>query len=138
MVATVMAGTTLLVAVFSAGPAGAAHFSDVPDDHPFAPAINFLSHGGADVIQGYPDGTFRPGAPVTRQEMAAFLYRFQPVIGPEPVLPGTPGDFTDVPAGHLFATEIAWMAANGLADGYGDGTFRPGAPVTRQATSAFL
>jgi hypothetical protein len=54
-------------------PAGAIAFSDVPSDHDFWPEINAMSNRG--VINGYDDGTFRPTAPVTRQAMAAFLWR---------------------------------------------------------------
>ncbi|MDZ7734278.1 MAG: S-layer homology domain-containing protein [Acidimicrobiia bacterium] len=40
-------------------------------------------------------------------------------------------------AGHVFADEIAWMAATGITEGFDDGTFRPGADVLRQAMAAF-
>ncbi len=46
--------------------------------------------------------------------------------------------FTDVPAGHAFATEIGWLVAEGITTGFADGSFRPTASVTRQATAAFL
>lgn len=46
--------------------------------------------------------------------------------------------FTDVPRAHPFYDDITWMAAQGVTTGYPGGTFRPAAPVTRQAMSAFL
>lgn len=46
--------------------------------------------------------------------------------------------FPDVPEGHPFFTEIEWVAAAGIAAGYEDGTYRPTAPVTRQAMASFL
>jgi polyhydroxybutyrate depolymerase len=46
--------------------------------------------------------------------------------------------FADVPASHPFAAAIAWMAGEGITEGYGDGTFRPTLPVTRMAMAAFL
>lgn len=46
--------------------------------------------------------------------------------------------FSDVPMAHPFHTEIEWGAANGIVDGYADGTFRPTNPVSRQAAIAFL
>ncbi|NQX12010.1 S-layer homology domain-containing protein [Microbacteriaceae bacterium VKM Ac-2855] len=49
-------------------------FSDVPTDHPFFTEIEWMAAEG--ISTGYPDGTFRPTDVVTRQAMAAFLYRF--------------------------------------------------------------
>lgn len=110
-------------------------FGDVGDGHPFVTAIAWMAATG--VAEGYPDGTFRPGEPVSRQAMAAFLHR---TAGPDGVLAARAEgeDFDDVGTGHPFHDEIAWMAAAGVAEGYADGTFRPAAPVTRQAAVAFL
>ena len=47
-------------------------------------------------------------------------------------------DFSDVPTDSTFATEIAWLAASGITQGRGDGTFGVGDPVTRGAMAAFL
>jgi hypothetical protein len=52
----------------------AAPFPDVATTHPFCADIAWLA--GAGVIGGYPDGTFRPTAPVTRQTIAALLVRY--------------------------------------------------------------
>lgn len=46
--------------------------------------------------------------------------------------------FSDVPSGHPFHGDIDWMVDHGITEGYEDGTFRPTAPVSRQAASAFL
>jgi hypothetical protein len=46
--------------------------------------------------------------------------------------------FSDVPTSHPFFKEIEAMAASGITTGYADGTFKPGATVTRQAMAAFL
>jgi hypothetical protein len=51
----------------------AAPFSDVPTSHPFCREIKWMAAAG--VSTGFSDGTFRPSDPVTRQAMAAFLYR---------------------------------------------------------------
>lgn len=48
------------------------------------------------------------------------------------------GSFSDVPDTHPFFHEIEWMADAGISEGYADGTFKPNAPVTRQAMSAFM
>ena len=68
--------------------------------------------------------------------MAAFLYR---VAGsPEPFPDPSPQAFDDVPPGHPFFEEIAWMAGSGVSTGFDDDTFRPSNPVSRQAMAAFL
>jgi hypothetical protein len=46
--------------------------------------------------------------------------------------------FTDVGPTHPFRTQIQWMADQGIAGGYPDGTYRGGEPVTRQAMAAFI
>jgi hypothetical protein len=68
------AATVLTTATFGAAHAEDVVFSDVPAGHPFAHDIYWLAETG--VTTGYPDGTFRPDEPVTRQAMAAFLHRF--------------------------------------------------------------
>jgi len=89
----------------------------------------------AGISTGWSDGTFRPGEPVSRIAMAAFMYRFagSPVFTPPAVSP-----FTDVPTGMTFYKEISWMADAGISTGWSDGSFRPGTEVSRQAMAAFM
>ena len=67
--------------------------------------------------------------------MAAFLYRVAN-DGPAPVCFN--GPYPDVPVGAAFCGEIAWLSFNDIVNGYPDGTFKPTAPVSRQAMAAFL
>jgi len=48
------------------------------------------------------------------------------------------GEFSDVPDDHTFASDIAWMAENGITDGCGSGLYCPADPVTRAQMSAFM
>jgi hypothetical protein len=48
-------------------------FPDVPDSNPFHDDISWLADAG--ITTGFPDGTYRPGDPVTRGSMAAFMRR---------------------------------------------------------------
>ena len=48
-------------------------FDDVPGDHPFAYEIAYLHEEG--IINGYPDGTFRPDEPVIRSHAVAMIGR---------------------------------------------------------------
>jgi hypothetical protein len=59
-----------------------------------------------------------------------------------PAEPGTPASggnsFTDVPPGAPFASDIEWLASEGIAKGNADGTFKPDAAVIRRAMAVFL
>lgn len=107
-------------------------FADVPASHPFYEPIMWLVSTG--VTTGYADDTFRPTAAVSRQAMAAFLHRFANAPSGGTVDAG----FRDVGVDHPFAQEIAWLVGTGVTTGYSDDTFRPAAPVSRQAMAAFL
>jgi hypothetical protein len=48
------------------------------------------------------------------------------------------GGFTDVGAGHPFRNEILAIRNAGITTGFSDGTYRPGAPVSRGAMAAFM
>ena len=119
-------------AVQSGHPQCASTFVDVGADHPFCIEIAWLAD--EEGAKGWPDGTYRPGVPASRQALAAFLWR---LWGQPDPLPGAP-TFTDVPSTHPFHDAIIWLAGEGFAEGYDDGTFRPTDPVSRQAAAALL
>jgi hypothetical protein len=68
-----VAMAVLSVAYPLASSAGGGTFTDVGGSHPFADEIEQVATAG--VANGFPDGTYRPSQPVTRQAMAAFLSR---------------------------------------------------------------
>lgn len=119
--------------VFDQGTGRPPLFDDVLGGHPFYDDIAYLTDTG--VAAGYPDGSFLPAAVVTRQTAAAFLYRFQG--SPEWVTPPA-SPFTDVEPTNPFYGPITWLADQGIATGYPDGTFQPRAPVSRQVLAAML
>ncbi len=63
----------LILCASLAVPALAADFSDVPPSHNFYPAVADCSSKG--IVGGYPDGTFRPSATVTRSNFCVMLSR---------------------------------------------------------------
>ena len=83
--------------------------------------INELAAAG--IVNGYPDGTFRPDNTVTRAEFVTMLMR---IIGQE----GGRNGFADV-QGHWAEKYVAKAAEYGYVGGYPDGTFRPDASITR-------
>ena len=98
--------------------------------------IAWLATNG--ITTGYPDGTFRPSAPVLREQMAAFLFRLS---GDSEYEAPSESPFTDVPTTATFYREISWLAERGISTGYanGDGTrsFGPSQPVLREQMAAF-
>ncbi|GAB4226524.1 MAG: hypothetical protein Kow00121_54780 [Elainellaceae cyanobacterium] len=79
------------------------------------------------IVSGYPDGTFRPDAGITRAEMAALMY----VAFPNAPATRQPVSFPDVPTGYWAYTAIQWAYERGFFSGYPDGNFQPNQPITR-------
>ena len=75
-----------------------------------------------------------PTRGVTRAEMAAFLLR---ALG-DTTPPTATGTFTDVPQGAWYTASVERLAELGISMGYGDGTFRPSAQVSRAEMAVFL
>ena len=115
-------------------PAPESDFEDVPEGFQFEYEIDWAATVG--LANGYADGGFHPAAPISRQAMAAFLYRLEHDGATAPACTTAP--FPDVTVANEFCGAITWMVESGLTTGYADGTFRPTAAVSRQATAAFL
>jgi uncharacterized repeat protein (TIGR01451 family) len=110
-----------------------ASFSDVGAAHPFFHEVEWMAAAG--ITEGFDGNRFRPADAVSRQAMSAFLHR---MAGSPAFAAPTSPSFSDVGADHPFFHEVEWMAAEGISEGFDDGTFRPGTAVSRQAMSAFL
>lgn len=112
---------TMVIGLFSMMTASAA-YSDVKDDATYAEAVNVLS--SLAILQGNPDGTFKPDATITRAEFAAVVCRAN---GLESAANGAKGTtaFTDVAADHWASGYINMATQSGIIKGYGDGTFGP-------------
>ena len=97
---------------------------------PEAPAIAQTVPGSATPM---PLRTAESGAPATRALLAQTLWTLFDC-------PAAESDvyFSDLPADADAAQAIRWAAQSGLIVGYGDGTFRPDEPVTREQTAVIL
>lgn len=80
-----------------------------------------------EIIRGFPDGTFRPEAPVTRAEFAAMIRQAFPQYGV--VRNGV--EFADVPATHWAYDAIEDAYRIGFIQGYPDNTFAPNQSISR-------
>ena len=104
-------------------------YSDVAATSWYNTAVSTLSSMG--IITGYPDGTFRPNAAITRAEFAAIAARFDS-NGDK-----TAAKFSDI-ANHWAKDEISIAYNNGWITGYPDGTFGPQRDITRAETMTLV
>ena len=104
-------------------------YSDVAATSWYNTAVSTLSSMG--IITGYPDGTFRPNAAITRAEFAAIAARFDS-NGDK-----TTAKFSDI-ATHWAKDEISIAYNNGWITGYPDGTFGPQRDITRAETMTLV
>ena len=104
-------------------------YSDVAATSWYNTAVSTLSSMG--IITGYPDGTFRPNAAITRVEFAAIAARFDN-DGDK-----TAAKFSDI-ATHWAKDEISIAYNNGWITGYPDGTFGPQRDITRAETMTLV
>ncbi|MFD2333044.1 X2-like carbohydrate binding domain-containing protein [Cohnella sp. GCM10020058] len=85
-------------------------------------------------IQGFADGTFRPGAALTRAQIATIVARLAADSSSTAGVQAK--SYADVSASHWAAADIAAVGKLGLMNGYADGTFRPDQAVTRAEMTA--
>ena len=116
-------------------------FADVGEGHPFYGAIQWMGSHGVSVGTPNPHGgkpLYKPNDPVSRQAMAAFLWRY----AEEPAAQLDDPFFFDVGAGSTFYAPIEWMGESGVSRGTPYPPFKPlyypTNPVSRQAMAAFL
>lgn len=107
-------------------------FSDVPESYWAYAYITRLSSLG--LVNGVGNGSFNPDANITRGDFVTLLGRLQGIDTTQYV--GTA--FTDVSATAYYAPYVKWAGDNGLVNGYGNGTFGPGAQITRQEMAVLI
>ena len=114
-------------------------FRDVPTSHKFYTEIAWMYEQGISTGSKTSAGReYRPKSGVSREAMAAFLFRLR---APESTPAPKAAPFADVGTGHKFAREIAWMKSSKLSTGSQIGgriVYQPGTTVSREAMAAFL
>ncbi|MBE9006065.1 family 10 glycosylhydrolase [Fortiea sp. LEGE XX443] len=100
-----------------------ARFSDT-QNHWARPFIEALA--GRRILNGYPNGTFRPDNSVTRAEFAAIVAAVFTIPGKRQYTP-----FVDVPVNHWAANGIQKAYETGFLIGYPDKYFRPNNRIAR-------
>ncbi len=82
------------------------------------------------LVHGYPDGSFRPDAPVTRAEFAVLMFN----CFSRARIIRNPINFKDVPTSHWAGEAIKKATQRGFLVGYPDQTFKPDQPIPRVQT----
>lgn len=88
-------------------------------------------------IKGYPNGSFKPNATITRAEAASIFYRLL-TDSTRKTYSTTYNTFKDVPAKAWYNTAVSTMAKLGIVNGGSDGCFRPSDPITRAEIAAMI
>ncbi|MCL1873255.1 MAG: S-layer homology domain-containing protein [Clostridiales bacterium] len=85
------------------------------------------------LMNGTGDTTFSPNLSVTRGMLVTVLHRMEDTPEVE-----EPASFSDVSAGTWYTDAVAWAEAEGIVEGYPDGTFKPNQNVSRQELATVL
>ncbi|WP_171683093.1 S-layer homology domain-containing protein [Paenibacillus planticolens] len=120
---------TLLYRAFEMKSKGTASpYPDVKKNDWFHNAIAAAYEHG--YVQGYPDGLFHPGEPITRNELMVMIYRvLEPVLKKDMATLGGFTDETELPSWAKDSVHV--LKQLGIINGYEDGTFQGFNKVTR-------
>lgn len=114
-------------------PENFASFKDVAGKDWYFPEIGKATAAG--YFQGYPGDVFRPGAPITRQEVAGVLGK---ILAIEET---AGGELSFADAGRIGTwarPAVTGLVSRGLFAGYPDGNFRPLQAVTRAEAAVLI
>jgi dienelactone hydrolase len=100
-------------------------FDDVVSGEWYYDAVRFAVQNG--LMEGVSDQLFAPQDAMTRTALVTALYSLDGSKKTD-----APAAFPDVAASAPYCDAVEWAAANGIAAGYGDGTFGVKNDVTRQ------
>ncbi len=111
-------------------------FADVGPNAWYAKAVAWAAENK--IVEGY-DGLFHPNDPVTRQQMASILYRYDLWAGNVPSVHGNLTKFTDADSVAAWAKNaMIWATDAGLIRGAGDGMLMPNGNATRAQVAVIL
>jgi hypothetical protein len=119
-------------------------FTDVGTDHWAYKYIEYAASPEANVVQGYPGGNYKPDDLVNRGQMAVYIARAMVTPSGDAGVPDPPaGDatFSDVTAAGAWSwcyNHVEYLAAEGIVQGYPDGTYHPATIVTRDQMAVYI
>ena len=117
--------------------AGVRDFTDVEEGRYYTEAVAWADKNG--IAMGYGNNKFGPSDPVTREQLAAILYRYAQYKGMDVSVKGELSGFTDAGKASAYAREpLGWAVGQGILNGKGGGILDPRGQATRAETAAML
>lgn len=115
-------------------------FTDVPDGQWYTDAVMWAAHNG--VVSGVGNNQFAPNANITREQMAAILYRYAASVNADTTARSDLSTFPDASGVSTWANDaLSWAVANQIITGSQVGSrlfLSPQSPATRAQVSAIL
>jgi len=112
-------------------------FSDVAAGSYCENAVKWAAANG--ITNGGKDGTFKPNDPITREQMATFLYRYNSHKGYDVTKRADLSAFPDGASVASYAKDaMSWANGAGLVNGTSDGRLNPSGGATRGQAAAIL
>ena len=112
-------------------------FDDVAKSAWYADAVNWAAASG--IVEGKGNNKFDPNAAITRQEMAAILYRYSELKGYDVSKVDSLAAFTDANKVASWAKEaMGWAVENYVINGKGAGKLDPTGTATRAEVAQIL
>lgn len=116
---------------------GANPFTDVENGAWYTEAITWANENG--IAEGYGNGCFQPETPVTREQLAAFFYRYAAYKGYDITITGSLDHFNDKDNVSEWAKDtMAWAVGYGLIGGKDNNMLDPQGEATRAEFAAML
>ena len=118
-------------------PGGDSGFSDVAAGIWYTDAVAWAAENG--IVNGVSDTEFAPGDDITREQLAAILYRYAACQGYDVSQRADLSGFGDASSIRPYAQEaLSWAHAQGLVLGFEDGSLRPQGTASRAQIAAVL
>ena len=118
-------------------PGGDSGFADVETGTWYTDAVAWAAENG--IVNGVSDTEFAPGDDITREQLAAILYRYAACQGYDVSQRADLSGFGDASSISDYAQEaLSWAHAQGLVLGFEDGSLRPQGTASRAQIAAVL
>lgn len=113
-------------------------FTDVPDGQWYTDAVLWAAENN--ITDGTSETTFSPNNPLTREQMATFLYRFANFEAGEPIeVTGDLSGYTDADLVADYAVNaMTWAVGEGVISGIGNNTLAPDNTASRAQMATVL
>lgn len=128
---------TMLYRLENEPTAASAGFTDVAAGQWYTDAVNWAAANN--IVNGYGDSQFGPTDTITREQMAAILYRYAQYKGYDVTASADLSAYTDAASVSSYAVSaMQWAVGEGLINGVTNTTLVPGGSATRAQVAAIL